>query len=350
MSTPTSAPNPAPRRPPKLADVAAAAGVSLATASRVLNGGGRLVGEPHRSKVLAAAETLGYTANAQAQAIARGTSNVMGLVVHDVTDPYFSSIADGVMREAEERGVVVVLAVTRRDPERELEYVATLRGQRARAVILAGSRTTNAELNRRLAKELDAFTATGGAVAAISQNRLGTHTVVPQNRAGARLLAHNLCELGHRRFAVLGGPSDLLTARDRLTGFTRGLAECDIPSSAVTVVRGAFTRTGGFDATDALLAQRLGFTCLFAVNDVMAVGAMAALRGAGLRVPDDVSVAGFDDIATLRDVTPRLSSVRLPLEEMGIQAARLALAQGGDPPTVVKVAGEVRLRASTRRI
>jgi LacI family transcriptional regulator len=216
-------------------------------------------------------------------------------------------------------------------------------------VILAGSRTTNTELNRRLAKELDAFTATGGAVAAISQNRLGTHTVVPQNRAGARALAHELCALGHERFAVLAGPSDLLTARDRLTGFTRGLAERGIPTAAVTVVRGAFTRTGGFDATQALLARQAGFTCLFAVNDVMAVGAMAALRTAGLQVPDDISVAGFDDIATLRDVTPRLTSVRLPLEEMGMQAARLALAEGAGPPTVVKVAGEVQLRASTRR-
>jgi LacI family transcriptional regulator len=337
------------RRPPKLADVASAAGVSLATASRVLNGGGRLVGEPHRSKVLAAAETLGYTANAQAQAIARGTSNVVGLIVHDVTDPYFSSIADGVMREAEDRGVVVVLAVTRRDPERELEYVSTLRGQRARAVILAGSRTTNAEFNRRLAKELDAFIATGGAVAAISQNRLGTHTVIPQNRSGARMLAHRLCELGHERFAVLGGPPDLLTARDRLAGFTRGLNEHGIPTEAVTIVRGAFTRAGGYEAAEALLDQGSDASCVFAVNDVMAVGAMAAFREAGRTIPDDISVAGFDDIATLRDVTPRLTSVRLPLEEMGIQAARLALDPANGEPTVVKVAGEVRLRASTRR-
>lgn len=338
------------RRPPKLADVAAAAGVSLATASRVLNGSGRMVGEPHRSKVLAAASALGYTTNAQAQAIARGTSNLVGLIVHDVTDPYFSAIADGVMREAEQRGVIVVLAVTRRDPERELEYVATLRGQRARAVILAGSRTTNAELNKRLAKELDAFVAGGGSVAAISQPRLGTHTVVPLNRAGARDLAHRLHDLGHRRFAVLAGPADVLTARDRFSGFTQGLGDRGIDPDGVTVVRGAFTRNGGYEAGQALLRQETDFTCVFAVTDVMAVGAMAAFTAAGVRVPEDVSVAGFDDIATLRDVTPSLTSVRLPLEEMGTQAARLALDPQTGEPTVIKMSGEVRLRASTRAL
>src|SRR4051794_22136431 len=158
---------PLPVRPPKLADVAARAGVSLATASRVLNGSERSVGEPLRSRVVLAATELGYTPNTHAQAIARGSSNVLGLVVHDVADPYFSAIADGVMRQAEQAGLVVILTVTRRDPERELEHVSMLRAQRARAVILAGSRTVNAEQTRRLVKELDAFGAAGGSAACI---------------------------------------------------------------------------------------------------------------------------------------------------------------------------------------
>ncbi len=334
-------------RPPKLSDVAVRAGVSSATASRVLNGSDRAVGEPYRSKVLAAAAELGYTANAHAQAIARGTSNVLGLVVHDVADPYFSAIADGVMREAAARGVMVMLAVTRRDPERELEYVATLRAQRARAVILAGSRTTDAELVRRLGKELEAFTAAGGSAACISQATLGVHTVVPQNREGAKRLAVALHGLGHERFAVLAGPQELVVARDRLQGFRAGLVASGVAGD-VRVLTGPFTREGGYDAANALLADGLGATCVFAVNDVMAVGAMAAFRDAGLSVPEDVSVAGFDDIATLRDVTPRLTTVRLPLEEMGLRAARLALdPASGSSPTVETVRGDVLLRQST---
>lgn len=333
--------------PPKLSDVAARAGVSLATASRVLNGSDRLVGEPHRTKVLTAAAELGYTPNAHAQAIARGTSNVMGLVVHDVADPYFSAIADGVMREAALRDVMVMLAVTRRDPERELEYVSTLRAQRARAVILAGSRTTNADLIRRMGKELEAFTAGGGSAACISQNKLGIHTVVPLNREGAKSLAAQLCALGHERFAVLAGPKDLLVARDRLRGFGAGLAAHGIPTEQLRVVHGAFTRAGGYEAASTLLDDGLDATCVFAVNDVMAVGAMAAFRAAGLSVPRDVSVAGFDDIATLRDVTPQLTTVRLPLEEMGTRAARLALDPSEPRPIVVTVPGDVLLRQST---
>jgi LacI family transcriptional regulator len=137
-------------------------------------------------------------------------------------------------------------------------------------------------------------------------------------------------------------------ARDRLRGFRAGLAASGVPADHVRVLPGPFTREGGYDAANALLADGLGATCVFAVNDVMAVGAMAAFRDAGLSVPEDVSVAGFDDIATLRDVTPRLTTVRLPLEEMGTRVARLALdpAAGGSP-VVATVRGDVLLRQST---
>jgi LacI family transcriptional regulator len=335
-------------RPPKLTDVAARARVSTATASRVLNGSDRVVGGPHRTRVLAAAAELGYTVNAHAQAVARGSSNVLGLIVHDVTDPYFSAIADGVMRQCEQAGIVVMLAVTRRDPERELEYVSMLRAQRARAIILAGSRTLSGDHTLRLAKELDAYTGAGGSAACISQDRLGTHTVIALNRAGARDLATELHRLGHRRFAVLAGPRDLVTARDRQLGFLDGLTGCGVPRESVQVVHGEFTRTGGVQGAAVLLEAGLEATCLFAVNDVMAIGAMAVLRDAGVRIPDQVSVAGFDDIATLRDVSPRLSSVRLPLEEMGVHAARMALDTTLTSPRVLKVRGELLLRESTR--
>ncbi len=148
-------------------------------------------------------------------------------------------------------------------------------------------------------------------------------TVEPDNRGGARRLACALVELGHRRFAVLCGPAGLLTARDRLEGFRQGLAEAG--GVAADVVEGGFTRDGGHAVALELLGRGTASTCVFAVNDVMAVGAMAALRERGVPVPQAMSVAGFDDIATLRDTVPALTTVRLPLEEMGEQAARLTL-------------------------
>ncbi|MFG1922739.1 LacI family DNA-binding transcriptional regulator [Cryptosporangium sp. NPDC048952] len=327
-----------------LSEVARRAGVSVATASRVLNGSERSVGADLRHRVLAAAAELDYVPNLHAQAVARGSSSLVGLVVHDIADPYFSTIAAGVMAAADERGLIVSLGSTLASAERELDHVALLRAQRARALILAGSRTSNATQTRRLAREVQAFRSGGGRVACISQPLLGTDTVEPENTEGARALAVALAGLGHRRFAVLAGPEPLLTARDRLAGFRAGVTAAG--GEVRHVLHGPFTRDGGYHAVGDLPSD---VTCVFAVNDVMAVGAMAALRERGVSVPGDLSVAGFDDIPTLRDVAPSLTTVRLPLGDLGRNAAELALAPDPSPsPRVVTIPGEVVLRESTR--
>ena len=156
-----------------LADVARAAGVSLATASRALNGApGRTVGVELRERVLAAARELNYSPNATAQAMARGQTATVGLVVHDIADPFAASVASGVMAAAAERDLIVTIASTLSDPEEEIRHVEALRRQRARAVILAGSRFADPDLEQRLADELTGILETGGHVAAIGQRRL----------------------------------------------------------------------------------------------------------------------------------------------------------------------------------
>lgn len=335
-----------------LQDVAREAGVSLATASRAINGSTRTVRKGLRDQVQAAATRLNYTPNAQAQAVARGRTNVVGLVVHDIADPYFSSIAAGVMQAAEEHQLLVNIGSTVRRPERELDYLAALRGQRGRAAILAGSRVDDARLQEALHNELRLFRESGGHVVAIGQQRLPVDTVVIENRSGARALAGQLAELGYRRFGVLAGPRNLLTARDRLEGFKSGLLKAGVPAPA-RVVRGDFTRDGGYAAMLELLASETELDCVFAVNDVMAVGAMAACRDRGLTLPRDLALAGFDDIVTLRDAYPALTTVRLPLEEVGRAALELVLtaeegaAQESATPRKRRISGEVVLRAST---
>ncbi|MFI6496521.1 LacI family DNA-binding transcriptional regulator [Nonomuraea typhae] len=326
-----------------LEDVARQAGVSLATASRVLNGSTRQVGAGLRARVEQAADELGYRANIAAQTLARGAGNVIGIVVHDLTDPYFAALADGAMRAAAGERLLVMVGTTHRDPEQEIAYVATLHAQRVRAVLLVGSRTDDADTTARLRGELGRYVAAGGRVACVGQDLLGMATVAPANRDGAADLARSLAALGHTRFAVLAGPRRLLTAADRCAGFADACAELGLP--APRVVHGPFDRDGGYRA-----AQDTGdATCVFAVNDVMAVGALAAYRERGVRVPEDVSVAGFDDIATLRDHVPALTTVRLPLADMGARALELALASG-DRPVVERVRGEVVLRESVRRL
>ncbi|KRF26519.1 LacI family DNA-binding transcriptional regulator [Phycicoccus sp. Soil803] len=331
--------------PVTLMDVAHEAGVSLATASRAFNGSTRNVRADLKERVLAAALKLNYSANAPAQAMARGTTNVVGLIVHDIADPYFSSIAAGVMEAADEHHLLVTVGSTMRRPERELDYLGTLRGQRSRAIILAGSRVDDPALNARLLTEVEAFQRSGGHVVVISQAKLPVDTVIVENRKGARQLAQSLVGLGYKKFAILAGPRGLLTARDRCQGFRDGLAKAGLP--APVVVPGAFTRDGGYGAMQELLEIGATVECVFAVNDVMAMGAMAACRENGLRLPDDLAMAGFDDIATLRDVDPSLTTVRLPLEQLGQAALDLIVTIDGPRPRQTRVAGQVVIRAST---
>ncbi|PFG34226.1 LacI family DNA-binding transcriptional regulator [Sanguibacter antarcticus] len=336
-----------------LSDVAREAGVSLATASRAINGSAdRTVRTDLRERVLAAAERLRYSPDANAQAMARGRTIAIGLIVHEIADAYFSTIASGVTSAAERAGLVVTLASTDRDTARELTFVDLMQRQRARAIILVGGRFDDDTSNDRLAAALAEYRSRGGGVAVIGQPLLGVDTVTIQNRASTRDLAHQLHGLGYRRFAVLAGPENHLTARERVEGFRDALAELGAPVPRDLVIHGPFTRDGGYDGT-AELASRGALEdveLVFAVNDVMAVGAMAAARAAGLSIPGDVAFAGFDDILTLRDITPSLTTIRLPLTDMGAMVTEMALSPAKDEPRIVPVDGEVILRDSTPRL
>jgi LacI family transcriptional regulator len=332
-----------------LSDVAREAGVSLATASRAINGSaGRTVRPELRDKVLEAAARLHYSPDANAQAMARGRTTTLGLIVHDIADPYFSSIAAGVGAAAERAGLVVTLATTQHDPGKERQLVGILQRQRARAIVLAGGRYDDPDALDAVRQALREFRATGGTVALVGQPLLEVDTVSVANERGSGELARALHGRGYRRFGLLGGPDRHYTARERRTGFTAAAAALEAPVAADRSLETAFTRDGGYEGMRRLLADGPPVDAVFAVNDVMAVGAMAAVRDAGLTVGADVAVAGFDDIVTLRDVTPGLTTVRLPLLDLGRRATDLALtALPGAEPRVVEVDGEVVLRDST---
>lgn len=334
-----------------LEEVARAAGVSLATASRVVNGSARSPRPEVAERVQQAALKLGYVANAQAQALAKASTQLIGLVVHDIADPYFSSIARGVQLAARQKGRQVLLASTDRDPDIEHQTVRAFAAHRTDAIVLAGSRWSTVD-DGPIRDELERYRNHGGRVAIIGQPVPGASAVVPENAAGAGALARALIAEGHRRFAVLAGPETLVTASDRTRGFVDAATEQGIFD--IDMVFGEFTRDGGFEAGGKLM-EKLGLSpgsasplCVFAVNDVMAIGAIAAFREANLRVPDDIQVAGFDDIPTLRDSVPPLTTVRLPLAELGERAIELTLGDGAGQPAAISVSGEVVLRESTR--
>jgi LacI family transcriptional regulator len=334
--------------PVTLSDVAREAGVSLATASRAINGSAnRVVRAELRERVLAAATRLRYSPDANAQAMARGRTTSIGLVVHDIADPFFSSIVAGVAQVADRADLQVTLTSTQHDPTREAALVDLLKRQRARAVVIAGGRTDDDDANAVLRTALDDYRAGGGSVALIGQPVLGVDTVVVDNVGGAADLARALHGRGYRSFAVLGGPERHLTARERREAFRDALAELGTTIPDARMLSGAFTHEGGEDAMRVLLRSDDRPQVVFAVNDVMALGALAAARDLGVRVPQDLALAGFGDISTLRDVVPGLTTVRVPLVDVGIAAAELALADPSDDVRLTHVPTQVVLREST---
>jgi LacI family transcriptional regulator len=324
--------------------VADAAGVSLATASRVLHGsGGRTVREELRTRVQAEAARLRYVSHAPAQALARATTSIVGLIVHDIADPYFAAIAAGAMREAREHDLLLMVACTFREPSLELEYIARLRAQRARAIVLAASSFTGTPFASDLAETLGGYTDQGGRVVAIGDHGAAVDAVLPSNRDGGALAAEHLLSLGHRRIGVVTGPPALRTVADRLAGFTSL-----VPSPVLEA--GDFSRDGGYEAAHRLLAANPDLTAIFALDDLMAFGVLAAARDLGIAVPSQLSVIGFDDVPGAADVGPPLTTVRLDLASLGARVLQLAVARPAAGRTTEPFPVALIARASTARV
>ncbi|MGW8483095.1 LacI family DNA-binding transcriptional regulator [Microbacterium sp. NPDC055903] len=325
------APRPGRGAPPTLHDVAREAGVSLATASRALNGSTRNVKGENRERVRAAADKLGYTTNILAQATVRGTSSVIALLVADIADPYFGLIASGVARGADEQGLIVTIAVTERDAGRELRLIRALRGQRPQGLIVAASRGGEDEALR---DELAAFADLGGRAVTFGGSIAGERVVQIDNVAGARMLGAAMAERGYRRAIVLAAEEGIRTSDDRIAGFAEGFGAVE------RIHRHGFARESGVQGMTEALAQGVEpGTLVFAMSDVVAIGAMSAIRAAGREVGSDIAVCGFDDVPASVDVSPALTTVRVPLIDVGYQAFRATVdeewVQGALPLEVV---------------
>src|SRR6478672_11054370 len=300
-----------------ISEVARLAGVSTATASRVVSSSDYPVSAAARERVLEAARTLDYVPNALARGLLKSRMPVVGVIVHDITDPYFAEIVRGVEDAASVDGNLVVTCSSERDPERERSYVRLLRSMRAAAVVFAGSGLDDPAVNVEIERHLAAMRADGAAVVHLAPLAGGGPDVGVDNAVGIATMIAALVELGHRRVAFLAGPGALFVARDRLAGYRIGVAEAGIPFDPALVVRTSFDRAGGALGVNTLLAGDAPFTAIACANDLLALGALERLAERGVEVPGAVSVAGFDDIAIAAMTAPALSTVRLPLRELG---------------------------------
>lgn len=326
---------------PRLIDVAEAAGVSLASASRAMSGGSGISPEV-AAHVRRVAQELGYEPNLHARGLAGGLVPTIGLLVHEIGDPYFSEIASGVIRSATAENRSVQIAQADRTPESELAQVQALLRQRVGSIIIAGSGYADPEHEQKMTQALADFALAGGRAAVIGRHYLPIDAVLPDNhRAGVSVGAH-LAALGHRRIGVVAGPLELNTVADRIAGMREGLADAAVE---LTVVSQEFTREGGIAGARELIDRDV--TAIVGLNDAMAIGILSELRQHGIRVPDDMSVAGFDDIAVAADVAPALTTARIPMFEMGQHAVALILRPASDEARTVTTSHELIVRAST---
>ena len=303
-------------------DVSQRAHVSPATVSRVINGGNG-VSDVTRAAVLAVIDELGYQPNAFARSLATNRSGGIGVVVSEVSSAVYGGILQGIESVAERHDMHLLVSSGHARVERERKAFEFLRHRRRDALILQRDGAADAEV----------VAWSRGRVPIIVVGRrieeLADRCVFLDNVAGGELATRHLLDRGHRRIAHIGGLATIRDARDRLLGYRRALAEHGVSFDPSLVVEGGFVEEGGQRAMQALLANGRAFTGVFAANDQSAAGAMRSLRDAGLRVPEDVSVVGFDDTLLAHYLVPSLTTVRQPLREMGQAAATLALARLG---------------------
>ena len=301
-------------------DVARHAHVSTATVSRVLNNSG-YVSPALRERVHDAVRELGYEANPFARGLKIARSHTIGLIISTIENPFFASVVRGVESVVYPAGYSLVLCNTDSDPGRERSYLHLLRQKRVDGLIISTSGGADDDiaalvkrgvpvvlLNRRLRADLPQVDG-----------------VVSDSREGARQAVAHLISLGHRRVAIVAGPSDHLQGSERLAGYQQALSEAGLPVDEAIIRSVAFTADAAYQATCDLLAKKAAFTALFVSNNLQALGAMRALREHGVKVPDEVAFVAFDEVDWAPYIDPPLTVVAQQAHQIGVTAARRLL-------------------------
>jgi LacI family transcriptional regulator len=331
-----------------LADVAALAGVSVATASRVMGNSSHPVSPEMRERVLEAARSLDYEYNMLARGLVANRSRTVGVVLHDILDEYFAQIVRGIEDVAYAAGYTTLVCNSDRDPEKELNYVRKLRSMCVDALMFTAGGLRDREHQRRLAVQTSKIEAAGRVVVHLAPHPTRKPTVYYATAEAIDGLVGHLQDLGHRRFLYVAGATNIVTSHERVKAV---LASADARGmERPKVVHADFSREGGLRAAAAAAEHvRSGATAVMAANDQTALGLLEGLRAEGVRVPDDVSLAGFGDISACRDVRPALTTVRLPLYDIGAQGMRYALhvLDGGRPQRHKSLPTELVVRQST---
>lgn len=314
-------------------DVARRAGVSVATAARALGEYGYVRADT-RARVLRAAQVLDYHPNAIARSMIKGRTHTLAVIVSDNANPFFASVVRGIEDVVLAKGYAIMLCNADEDPAKEAVYLRAVRQKRVDGLVISPSGGSVSLLR--------GVQASGTPIVQIDRriSGLAADAVLIDNQNGVRLAIEHLVRLGHRRIGLIGGPQRLYTGRERLKAYRLALRRAGLRVYDTLVLEGTFKEASGYDLAGRFLRLRRRPTALFVANNLMTIGALLRLKEAGIRIPEDMAVVGFDDMDWAPILTPPLTAVAQPGYELGAAAGRLLLerlteAYTGRPRTAV---------------
>lgn len=302
-------------------DVAQAAGVSVATVSRVINNGPK-VGDKTRQRVKKIMDELGYRPNANARALVTQQSATLGVVLSELTDPFFATLAGGVQKVARERNMQMLLGTGFTKADTERRAIETILEQRCTNLVVHSKGLSD--------EELISYTKNVPGMVLINRfiPEIPERCVWLDNLTGGAFATKHLLSLGHKKFACVTSEYDIEDPVLRAKGFEQELVNADISLENIMYEHQIPNEVGGEAAAQNLLTKGMNATAIFCYNDAMASGVISVLTDNGYRVPDDISVMGFDDVLLARFLRPKLTTMRYPIEMMAIQAAEMAIMLG----------------------
>lgn len=303
---------------PSIKDVAQAAGVSVTTVSRMLNGTLELPAAT-RNRIEAAIRTLNYQPNPHARRLSLGRSETVGLVVPDIANPFFATLVATVEHEADQRGLAVSLHATLNRQGREETYIDLIARNQVDGMIFITNHPDDGSLATLINRN--------GKVVIVDEDVPGAAApkLFCDNLAGGRLAGAHLAEYGHRQVLFVGGPPDMISSQRRHDGLANGLATRFGDDVQIARYAGEYTIDYGREAGRRFLEEGRPASAIFASSDEIAIGMIEVLRSAGVTIPDDVSVVGFDDVSPLHLFSPPLTAVRQPVRELGRRALKVML-------------------------
>ncbi len=323
-------------------DVANFAGVSIATVSRVANKSDN-VSDETRSKVLEAIEDLGYRPSRTAQRLRAHTSLVIGLIISDIQNPFFTSVVRGIEDVANQNGFSVILCNSDENPDKERWYIDVMRSEEVAGLII----TSTSQVMENIERVVD------GGIPVVAMDRFISHpqidSVSVENIDGAYKAVSYLIENGHRQIGFIGLPLELTPGKERQEGYIKALRDHGLQVNSDLMFIGNSRQESGFDSAVKLLDGTSPLTAIFSCNNLMTLGAIGGIISKGLSIPDDISLIGFDDMLWAPYLCPPLTVVAQPTYDMGKMAAELLvkrIANPEEPKTHIRLKTNLTIRGS----